>query len=151
MSKQLKSVFEFERNKIYQSTSSRLYKNYIFKMLNNFLYTSNNKGRQWYEVKDSFNVIAQLQFKEYTIPTEVPNLTDDEKAVLRLVSENYAWIGRDTYKNSLFLYSHEPCCGDNMIINGIGDIHSLKPFVNSFDSIKPMTYYKIEDLLREGE
>lgn len=84
---------------------------------------------------------------------EKPKLTEDEKVILRNLSEEYEYIARDSY-GDLYIYKGEPAKGDGVwyyYIIGVKDCSCEFPYNHLFQMIqwedKEPTL--IEDLLKE--
>ena len=104
--------------------------------------------------KDYTNFDIMKVYNDYTCEVlmwerkEAPKLTEDEKAILRNVPNQYEWIARDK-KGSIFLYIDKPVKRD-FWFDDYGTIRL--PFDHLFQFIKweDEEPYSIEELL-EGE
>ena len=91
-------------------------------------------------------------YKDYTLTEllwerkEKPQLTDDEKTILRNLPKEYKWIARDK-NGSIFLYIDKPV-KRNFWLDNFGTIRL--PFDHLFQFIKweDEEPYSIEDLLK---
>lgn len=122
---------------------------HFYKKENNLLFVKSSKNKEYVKSEASYNNLIKTSFKKLQI---LPKLTDDEKAVLRLVDQKqFKWIGRDYAFGDLFLYGSEPYANENnQSLTCDGDYASLYMFINSFKSLEIMIPYLIEDLLKEN-
>ena len=78
---------------------------------------------------------------------EIPQLTEDEKAILKNVPKKYKWIARDK-SDWIFLYREKPI---KLKISWSGCMYTTLPFQHLFQFIKweDDEPYSIEELLEE--
>lgn len=102
--------------------------------------------------KDYTNFDIMKVYKDYTCKEllwerkEKPQLTEDEKVILRNVPKHYKWIARDI-DSCLYVYTSKPKKGITMWES---DGLPMIPFISLFDFIKweDDEPYSIEDLLK---
>ena len=102
-------------------------------------------------LNDSDNCIGE--FKDLNF-NNIPKFTPDEIAFCRLIKKTYPWanyIARTSY-NNIFYLEYIPKFSDDksyFIIDTTGNHAKIDS--NFFPQIKPLTYYAIDDIIKQGE
>lgn len=107
-----------------------------------------------YETRGSGFILSDLDNDNYEFLTllweraEKIKLMPSEKEILKNI-QIFNYIARDS-TDLLELYVDEPIrSANNICWSSKSDYHNLNLFGHMFQSIKPMTYYKISELLED--
>ena len=122
------------------------------------LYCSNRRNKQNVYCFDNdcllrVNDICGYEPKHYKILSFTPKFTPDEIAFCRLIKKTYLWVNyvtRNKFNDLKFieLFPRFDEEGRNEV-GTTGRLITIQP--NFFPQIKPLTYYAIDDIIKQGE